>query len=354
MPNEIALAGERAIETPAPEPRSIQEITADAVRYQMAGADAVIGLGNCLIEAKAQLPHGEWLSWLSENLNLSDRVAEHLMLIARNCSNTNALSYLGKTKVLTILALPPEERALFLDADYVPEGADKSVSEMTTRELQQVIRERDAANRERDTAQQQLKHSQANLQAANRQIDEICERLHATQKSEEEALAKASVAEESRLKMAEDMRHANNQLELAKAELEELRNRPTDVAVQYRRDEKAIEEARREARAEMQAKLDEANAALDKANAAAKRAAESESELRQELSEARKAAEQNAVAENTQIISDFTSYYNQTQELVNKMLGIMLKLSQKDPEAAGKLNNALIALGEAIKKEAAV
>ena len=86
------------MEIPAPEPRSIQEITADAVRYQLAGADAVIGLGNCLIEAKAQLSHGEWLPWLSENLNLSDRVAQHLMLIARNCSNTNALSYLGKTE----------------------------------------------------------------------------------------------------------------------------------------------------------------------------------------------------------------------------------------------------------------
>ena len=347
MPNEIALAGERALETPAPGPRSIQEITAEAIRHQMAGADAVIGLGNCLIEAKAQLPHGEWLSWLSENLSLSERVAQHLMLIARNCSNPKTFSDLGKSKVLTILSLPPDERALFLDGDYIPEGSEKSVSDMSVRELKQIIRER-------DTAQRQLKHSQANLQAANRQIDEICERLHATQKSEEEALAKASVAEESRLKMAEDMRHANNQLELAKAELEELRNRPTDVAVQYQRDEKAIEEARREARAEMQAKLDEANAALDEANAAAKRAAESESELRQELSEARKAAEQNAVAENTQIISDFTSYYNQTQELVNKMNGIVLKLSQKDPETAGKLNNALAALGDAIKKEAAV
>ena len=347
MPNEIALAGERAIETPAPEPRSIQEITADAVRYQMAGADAVIGLGNCLIEAKAQLPHGEWLSWLSENLNLSDRVAQHLMLIARNCSNTNALSYLGKTKVLTILALPPEERALFLDADYIPEGSEKSVSEMTTRELQQVIRERDAANRERDIAQRQLKRSQENLQAANKQIDDICERLHATQKSEEEALAKASHAEESRLKMEEDMRLVN-------AELEELRNRPIDVAVQVQRDEAAIEKARQEVRAEMQSRLDEANAALDEANAAAKKAAESESALRQELSETRKAAERNAVTENAQIISDFTSYYNQTQELVNKMNGIVLKLSQKDPETAGKLNNALAALGDAIKKEAAV
>ena len=347
MSNEIALAGERAIETPAPGLRSIQEITADAVRYQMAGADAVIGLGKCLIEAKAQLQHGEWLSWLSENLNLSDRVAQHLMLSARNCSNTNALSYLGKTKVLTILALPPEERALFLDADYVPEGADKSVSEMTTRELQQVIRERDAANRERDNAKRQLERSQANLQAANKQIDEICERLHATQKSEEEALAQASHAEESRRKMEEDMR-------LVHAELEELRNRPIDVAVQVQRDEAAIEEARREVREEMQAKLDEANAALDEANAAAQQSAEAESKLRQELSEARKAAERNAVAENAQVISDFTSYYNQTQELVNKMNGIVLKLSQKDPETAGKLRNALDALGDAIKKEAAV
>ncbi|MBR0282112.1 MAG: hypothetical protein IJQ81_11060 [Oscillibacter sp.] len=94
--------------------------------------------------------------------------------------------------------------------------------------------------------------------------------------------------------------------------------------------------------------------ALDEANAAAQKAAESEGKLRKELDAMRKAAERNAknvAPENAQAVSDFTSYYNQTQELVNKMNGILLKLVQKDPEMAGKLGNALIALSDAIKKE---
>ena len=307
----------------------MEEITAEAIRHQTEGADAVIGLGKCLMEAKELLAHGEWLSWLSENLNLSERSAQRLMMIARNCSNPTALSDLGKTKVLAILTLPPAEQTLFLNGDYVPEGADKSVSDMTTRELQQVIKERD------DT-QEQLEYTQSKLASANKQIGKLSGQLVKAQRSQEKALAKASRAEESRLKMEEDMRLANNQLELANAELEELRNRPTDVAIQYQRDEEAIEEARQEVREEMQGRVDEANAA-------AQQSAEAESKLRQELDSALKAAKK-AIVDGDTDFAVFNAYFVQAQELANKMRNVFLIIREKDPATAEKMSNAVEAL----------
>ena len=318
----------------------MEEITAEAIRHQMEGADAIIGLGNCLMEAKAQLQHGEWLSWLADNLNLSERSAQELMRIARNCSNPRALADLGKKKVLSILTLPPAERELFLDGDYVPEGADKSVSDMTTRELQQVIKERD------DT-QEQLEYTQSKLASANKQIGKLSGQLVKAQRSEEKALAKASRAEESRLKMAEDMRLAN-------AELEELRNRPTDVAIQYQRDEAAIEEARQEVRAEMQSELDKANAAQRKADEerkaaedaleSAKASAEAElQEVNAQLDAARKAAKVAAVNSDKDLAT-FDVCFVQAQELADKMRKAFLAIREKDPATAGKLANAVQAL----------
>jgi hypothetical protein len=43
-----------------------------------------ISAGVALIEAKKQVGHGQWLKWLKENCELSDRTAEVYMTCARN------------------------------------------------------------------------------------------------------------------------------------------------------------------------------------------------------------------------------------------------------------------------------
>src|SRR6202044_2192582 len=47
------------------------------------GVEHVIAAGELLIEAKAQLKHGEWLPWLEEHCGLSDRTARRYMRVAR-------------------------------------------------------------------------------------------------------------------------------------------------------------------------------------------------------------------------------------------------------------------------------
>ena len=91
---EMAVAGEV---------RSITAITDEIIFYKNVGGQAVIEIGKRLIEAKAQLKHGEWLPWLSEKVEFSETSAQRFMQLAREYGNTSPVSY-------THLTLPTNSR----------------------------------------------------------------------------------------------------------------------------------------------------------------------------------------------------------------------------------------------------
>ena len=62
------------------------------------------------------------------------------MRLAREWTNQTALSDLGATKALTLLALPPEERETFMAENHMVDGEEKTVIDMTSRELEKAIR----------------------------------------------------------------------------------------------------------------------------------------------------------------------------------------------------------------------
>lgn len=241
------------------EPRDIETITAEILQHKKNAGNEILALGNCLIEAKAVLSHGEWLPWLTERVEFTERTARRFMRLAKEWTNRTALSDLGATKALTLLALPPEERETFMAENHIVDGEEKSVIDMTSRELEKAIRERDEAR-----------------QAA------------------EAAIADARSAEERRAKLEADLEEladkeaqANDALAQAQAELKELREKPMDVAVETVVDEEAVKKAREDAIAEMKAKVDKAEAAR-KAAEDKRKAAESA------LADAKAQAEANA------------------------------------------------------------
>ena len=336
---------------PAPaETRDIETITAEIIQLKQDAGNAILAIGQRLIEAKAMLPHGAWLPWLEEQVDFTDRTARKFMLLAREWTNRKALSDLGATKALTILALPPEERETFMAESHLVGGEEKTVVDMTSRELEKAIKERDAARQEAEAAR-----------------------------------ASAQTAEESRAKMEADMKvlesihrsaqegeaQAREALEKAEAELKELRERPVDVAVEV--DQEAVEKARKEAIAGMQAKVDaaekqrkeaeqkrrEAEKALSDAkkeagaNAAIlSRAEKAEAELaeaRRQLDAAAKSGAQSAIGSDGDLAS-FKLLFDQAQTLANQMHGILLKVRGKDMDSAGKLQKALLAFSDNVRR----
>jgi hypothetical protein len=49
----------------------------------MKAVEHAIAAGELLIEAKKQVRHGEWLPWLDENVEISERTAQAYMKLAR-------------------------------------------------------------------------------------------------------------------------------------------------------------------------------------------------------------------------------------------------------------------------------
>lgn len=315
---EVSQPGERSIET----------ITTEILQMKEDAGNAIIGIGQRLIEAKAMLPHGEWLPWLTEQVEFSVSAANRFMRLAREWTNSSALTNLGATKALTLLALPPEERQQFIEENHIVDGEEKSVIDMTSRELEKAIRERDEAKKDAEAAR-------ADAQAA----EDSRSKMEADMAALKNLQKSAQEAEEQ----------ARRELESVRAELKELQDKPVDVAVMAV-DQEALEKARAEAVAGMQDKLARAKAARDKANeklyAAEKALAEANAKL-----EAAKAEERKAVISGDRDLAAFELLFNQAQEVVNKLHGLLLKLKgREDTELAEKVEKAMLALADATRR----
>ena len=99
---------------PPAESRSIETITSEILELKKQVGEALLGIGQRLIEAKEMLPHGEWLPWLTERVEFSARTAQYYMQLAREWTNPQSLADLGATKAFKLLAIPAEEREVFI------------------------------------------------------------------------------------------------------------------------------------------------------------------------------------------------------------------------------------------------
>ena len=308
------------------EGRTIEAITGDILEAKRTGGEAILTIGRCLIEAKDLLPHGEWLPWLTERVEFSPRTAQNFMRLAREWTNTQTLADLGASKALSLLALPPEEREQFMD--------ENNVIDMSARQLEAAIKERDEA-----------RQAQAKMEEDMRLLNM---RLEGSREDREQAVQAAQKLREALDAMQQERQIADQEVQKLTEELDELKARPVEVAVETVVDQEAIDKAKEETRAEMQAKLDKAKEAAAKARDRRKQAEASVEILKRSLEE-REKAEKKAELSADKDLAQFEVLFQQAQENANKMRGILLKLrARKDPAAAQGAENALKALAEAI------
>lgn len=325
-----SMAAMELAQPAAAQERTIETITAEIITLKTDAGNAIIGIGQRLIEAKEMLPHGQWLTWLTDQVEFSERTAQDFMRLAREWSNPQTLADLGKAKALKLLLLPAAEREDFMEAHDVPN--------MSTRELEQAIRERDEAK--------------IKLKVLSEQV---------------ETLEKHNTDLET---MALDYTNQNDDL---KARIRELESRPIDVAVQV--DEEAVKKAKAEARAAAESEWREKVKAVEDKLAKAKEKAKAAEEkagkaVSTELDEARKAqATAEAEAETLRAtlerlradqaaatvsgdadLATFQLLFGQADADINKMHGILLKVrGRRDSDLGSKLSSALLAIAEKAK-----
>ena len=314
-----AMMQESMARSVQPAQRTIETITSEILELKKQAGKAVLGIGQRLIEAKETLTHGEWLPWLTEQVDFSERTAQYYMRLSREWTNPQSIADLGATKAFKLLALPSEEREAFIQ--------ERNVVDMSARELEQAIKERDEARA-----------------------------------AAERAEADKRTAEQARAKMAEDMGLLNASLASAQdareqamqdvarleAELADLKAQPVDVAVETVVDRAAIDKARAEAVAEMQAKLDKAKEKQKKAEAQRQEAQDQLEAARRRLEEQAKAEKRESLSGDTEW-AQFELLFNQAKGHANRMLELLFNArGREDQTTAQIMEKALMALSREI------
>ena len=136
--------------------RTREEITASVRIHMRSMVNNALEIGMDLMEMKEACRHGEWLPWLKE-IGLSASTAANYMRIAREVGADSKIAQLPYTKILALMAAPPEER------EELAAAADS----MSAAEIRKLTEERnkaaEAANAETaraDQAEEALRKSE--------------------------------------------------------------------------------------------------------------------------------------------------------------------------------------------------
>ena len=307
---ENALQNNRTLEQVASE---IRTITASMLVN-------IIEIGRRMAEAKEMLPYGEFGNWIKTNTDYSLSTANNFMRLfdaygspqqslfgaeLEDCQTFGKLSY---SKALALLALPDAEaRAAFVE--------ENDVESMTTRELQEALKKAEDAEKRADELQETLEAANAENSAALRKAQEDA----ATARASEEKI---------------------------RAELEELKKRPVDVAVETVPDKAAEEKLKKKLDAVIEAKKATEKKLRDLREQAMDAAEEADAEKRQLLDQI-EALKKAATVAGSAEMTTFKVHFETAQASVNAMIGCAMKLDAAgDEEGAGKLRGALRALME--------
>ena len=251
-----------------------------------------IEFGRRLEEVKAQLRHGEWGGWLKK-LEISQSTANNFMRLYREYGadqqslfggvvKSQAFANLTYSQAVLMLTIPEEERERFME--------ENNVAAMSSRELKEAIKARDAAEdkvhglqQERERLQKELADQaqvyKAKLTAADVETTEANRKAREAQEALDKQREKAQRLQDALSEANTSAQAAEEEHTRLTQELEELRSRPAEA------DTAAVEAARQAAIAEMTEKVDKAKDAKKKAEEKRKAAEESLEAAQKELAD---------------------------------------------------------------------
>lgn len=265
--------------------RTLEIVAAEIRTFTASMLNHIIEIGRRMCEAKDMLPYGEFGGWIEANTGYSHSTANNFMrifkeygsrqgsLFGAELEDSQTFGKLSYSKALALLQLPSGEREEFVESH--------DVEAMSTRELQQAIRERDEAL--------------AQSRAAERKLQEVAAAFDESQKA----------LEDEKTQRMEDA----DTIASLEQQIQQLENRPVEVAVQEpdpdeieRRAAELADKAKAEAEArikELQEKAEKERdklkeklkAAEEKASAAEQKAAADTGPYKEEAEKARAEAE---------------------------------------------------------------
>ena len=218
-----------------------------------------IEIGRRLVEAKGKVEHGQWGEWLEKQIDYSPRTAQNLMKIFEEYgadqlalfgdnAKTQTFADLTYSQAVALLGVPAEEREQFAEANQV--------DEMSTRELQQAIKERDELQRKLESSKtfgndvaekyNKLREETTDLQDKASSSDRLFRKEQETvkmlqgelekerQRTKDEVARLVALLEDARAegRSEEDVKDLTDKLDFTRGQVEELTqklNQPVTV-----------------------------------------------------------------------------------------------------------------------------
>lgn len=341
MSNEVVKKESESLLVPA---RELNVIT-DEIKYywlkgQAAVLDCVIEIGRRLVEAKRIIPHGQFSAWVKENFEFSHSSANTYMRLFEEygadqltifgaVANSQTFANLPYSKALQLLAIPKEERE-----EFAKEVDAESIS---TRELDKIIKERNAAIDAKLEAEERAKEYEQKLASA-----EIAKAKAESAAKDADAIREKVAKLEADLKKKKD---SETRLKEKVREAEQNPKIPEDMLTKLKADAEVEAKAAQKAEIEKQSadiikQLEEAKAALAEAEKAKEQAEATSREAMDKLTDAQKKLKMASPA-----VTEFKVLFDQAQGIVQKMRAKIEVVRAEDAETASRLEAALKAFG---------
>ena len=341
--------------------RPIEVITQEINFYKFQAGQAIIEIGKRLCEAKQCLPHGAWGEWLQNEVEFSERTAQNYMQIAKKYKNPQLITDMGNsvTKALLLLSVPEDEREEFVGEAHEIDGEAKTVAEMTTKEMEQLLKKLEAERAEKEKLQSQLDLFQDEAEKAKEAaVDAAVDAAYKDTEDKLETLVAQKEAAEQAQKAAEE------KVAAMETEMDELRMQAEQTALpdesELERVRKEAEEtARQKAEAAMQKKLDkakkdadkarkeaaEAQAAIEAHEAAQKEAEEATLRVKEELAQVKADTEKKLRIAASDTVTQFKFLLEDANRVINQMLDCISQAeTAEETEDAEKMKKVLSTL----------
>lgn len=187
---------------------SLNQIVSEIKFFENQAVVSYWEIGKRLAQAKEQVSHGDWNSWIDKNLGYTYRTAHRLIKVYEEYPNMTSLSHLNMTQALALTSIKDEDdRQDFID--------NHDVEDMTTRKLQAEIKK---YKRSLEETEDELKAAKAGLEFKDGQIEKYS--TESSRLSAELELAKMKKVEPQIVEKEVIKRVVPDDYELTKAQLE--------------------------------------------------------------------------------------------------------------------------------------
>lgn len=166
---------------------NIEKTTAEILILKDQTAQNIIEIGKRLIEVKENLQHGEFSEWLKKRVDISHRTANNFMKVATTFSNSQSIANLGSTKLFLLAGLDEENREEVMQ--------ENNVEEMTTRELEQVVKEKKEIKKQLEEEKEYSEELQEAIKEKEIQIRNLQNEIENVSKPEVQVVEKEIIKE---------------------------------------------------------------------------------------------------------------------------------------------------------------